>query len=475
MDFDDCEQLSGVSLKRWEKVTSEHILYEFNSLYPDIYLPNTLTIWSTLKSQGKPSDSGNTNNSTLDNINNSTVENSTLPIGEKITPNNRTRFLEREEATTKVRETPQLLVRKENLQNLRRSMQVKLPLLILFEVAIEYKSSTSFSQKETERDIGRAFNSNQKQINYINRLQETGDRSFATINRVSVKVNGVTVPISIEDPDNNNTSIKKSGVTLSSTNIIIIAVVTATTVLICCCTILFLNWKRINHGKSATITEPGQHMATIVQVPSGDEDISTLGDPTFIPGAMFGAKVEKDEATETVSHLSSAGYDYDMMAYGGTGDAQSISTAGGTKSAKANSIRSGLESRGSGSGSGRQTSTSSNISDLGLVRDASLSLFSDDASFERQYDEQEEIIEIVAPAGKLGVVIDTPNGGSPIVHAIKDTSILADKIRVGDTLISVDDEDTREMSAIKVSRLISTRSQNPSRVLVFLRKKVGDQ
>jgi hypothetical protein len=75
------------------------------------------------------------------------------------------------------------------------------------------------------------------------------------------------------------------------------------------------------------------------------------------------------------------------------------------------------------------------------------SIFSDDASFEEQYIESEQQVpfEITVPAGKLGVVIDTPNGGFPIVHAIKDTSILADRVRVGDRLVSVDGQDCTAM------------------------------
>ena len=40
----------------------------------------------------------------------------------------------------------------------------------------------------------------------------------------------------------------------------------------------------------------------------------------------------------------------------------------------------------------------------------------------------------------LGVVIDTPDEGAPVVHAIKDSSCIADQIKVGDKLIAVDDE-----------------------------------
>jgi len=47
--------------------------------------------------------------------------------------------------------------------------------------------------------------------------------------------------------------------------------------------------------------------------------------------------------------------------------------------------------------------------------------------------QREEYIEIYAPAGKLGVVIDTPMSSStPIVHAIKDTCPIKNEIVVSD-------------------------------------------
>ena len=74
-----------------------------------------------------------------------------------------------------------------------------------------------------------------------------------------------------------------------------------------------------------------------------------------------------------------------------------------------------------------------------------------------------------APAGKLGVVIDTPNDGAPIVHAVKDSSPIADKIQVGDKLVAVDDQDVRTMTAIQVSKLISKKSVNASRKMTVIR------
>ena len=84
------------------------------------------------------------------------------------------------------------------------------------------------------------------------------------------------------------------------------------------------------------------------------------------------------------------------------------------------------------------------------------------------------MIEVYAPPGKLGVVIDTPDEGAPVVHAIKDSSCIADQIKVGDKLIAVDDEDVRAMTAIKVSKMISRKSANPTRKLTIVRTTVSD-
>jgi len=91
----------------------------------------------------------------------------------------------------------------------------------------------------------------------------------------------------------------------------------------------------------------------------------------------------------------------------------------------------------------------------------------DEAAYGRS--RREEMIDIYAPAGKLGVVIDTPNDGAPIVHAVKDTSPIATKIQVGDRLVAVDDQDVRTMTAIQVSKLISKKSVNASRKMTVIR------
>ena len=172
--------------------------------------------------------------------------------------------------------------------------------------------------------------------------------------------------------------------------------------------------------------------------------------------------------------MISSDYDYNM-AYGGAGDIQSISTAGGMKSAVISKPLYYPKIAQAPYDVSRQSSISSKNSDPSSVSmKETLTLYSDDNSFERQYTEPEDRIEIVAPSGKLGIVIDTPNGGIPMIHAIKESSPLIDQVKVGDKLIMVDGIDTTSMSAIKVSRLISTRSDNSRRVLIILRYRSED-
>jgi hypothetical protein len=188
------------------------------------------------------------------------------------------------------------------------------------------------------------------------------------------------------------------------------------------------------------------------------DDISTLGDPMFAPGGMLMGGLEKDEVTASV------GDDYDYARQyrhyqvgrnpasvgGSTRDRDRLPSGDYTKSSSANSTT---------------------MSKLGRMGD---SLFADDASFEQQFAEQEENFDVVAPAGKLGMVIDTPNGGVPVVHAIKDTSVLGDRVRVGDRLLSVDGEECTAMTAMQVSKLISLKSEKPARVLVFARSRAHE-
>jgi hypothetical protein len=147
-------------------------------------------------------------------------------------------------------------------------------------------------------------------------------------------------------------------------------------------------------------------------------EVSTLGDPVFGGGGMNmnGGETHPDEQTASV------GNDYDYH-------------------------KQYLKSQ-------------------GIVSLDSEGRMSSDVSLEIQYGS--ERFEIRVPPGKLGMVIDTPNGGVPMVHAIKADSALSSQVKVGDRLIFVDGDDVTFMTAMQVSRLIALKADQ-QRDMVFLR------
>ena len=80
------------------------------------------------------------------------------------------------------------------------------------------------------------------------------------------------------------------------------------------------------------------------------------------------------------------------------------------------------------------------------------------------------MIDVHAPKGKLGLVVDAPDDAlTPVVHAVKDSCPIRDEICVGDRLVAVDDVDVREMTAVEVSRLLSRKSGQERRKLTIIR------
>jgi len=75
--------------------------------------------------------------------------------------------------------------------------------------------------------------------------------------------------------------------------------------------------------------------------------------------------------------------------------------------------------------------------------------------------------ECSAPAGKLGVSIDTVDG-QPVVHRVKESSPLHGMLQRLDIIISIDEIDTSTMSAADVT-LIMARRMGKERRITFLR------
>ena len=74
-----------------------------------------------------------------------------------------------------------------------------------------------------------------------------------------------------------------------------------------------------------------------------------------------------------------------------------------------------------------------------------------------------------APAGKLGIAIDTVNG-HPVVHRVRGDSPLSGVLRRLDVIAAIDDEDTLSMSAGDVTTLMA-RKMDQRRKITFIRGK----
>jgi len=80
------------------------------------------------------------------------------------------------------------------------------------------------------------------------------------------------------------------------------------------------------------------------------------------------------------------------------------------------------------------------------------------------------IIDIVAPAGKLGVVIDSlPEGGPAYVSEIKEGSRIKGEIQLGDKVIAIDGDDVSTMKAVHISLLLAKKSKQGMRKITVLR------
>jgi len=87
--------------------------------------------------------------------------------------------------------------------------------------------------------------------------------------------------------------------------------------------------------------------------------------------------------------------------------------------------------------------------------------------------EKSFIIDVIAPPGKIGVILaDDANSGpmkGPIVRTIKESSSMFDQMKVNDKMLAVDDEDVRSMTYQQVSNMISRKCANRTRKFTLFR------
>jgi hypothetical protein len=77
------------------------------------------------------------------------------------------------------------------------------------------------------------------------------------------------------------------------------------------------------------------------------------------------------------------------------------------------------------------------------------------------------VYDVFAPSGPIGIVVDTSKEG-PAVHSLKSTSPMLGLINPGDLIIALDDEDTRDMTAASLTRLMAKKSRAKERKITLL-------
>ena len=160
-------------------------------------------------------------------------------------------------------------------------------------------------------------------------------------------------------------------------------------------------------------------------------DVSTLGDP--IPQGMA-APTDASLAEETNISLP---YDYKVAAH----------------------ILPSVDESASYSFSEVSSNASSNAIDVQT----------DDDTLDAQYF-IEETIQVDAPPGMLGLVLEADKDGIATVCDMKQISPVADRVHIGDKLVAVNDVDVSGMPVDEVTSLIASKQDKNGRTLVFSRR-----
>jgi len=86
--------------------------------------------------------------------------------------------------------------------------------------------------------------------------------------------------------------------------------------------------------------------------------------------------------------------------------------------------------------------------------------------------QHEQTIDVVAPPGKLGVILGnrSPSTGGTVISEVRSTSVLAGMIQPGDLMIAVDGQDVRHFSVTEVTAVMA-RKYEYERTLTILRRK----
>ena len=78
-----------------------------------------------------------------------------------------------------------------------------------------------------------------------------------------------------------------------------------------------------------------------------------------------------------------------------------------------------------------------------------------------------EVLDLKLPPGTLGLILDSPDTGWPLVHDIKSFSVANGLLKVGDRLVSIEGKDVRTIKSTDMSAIMNKPHTNPRMVTIF--------
>ena len=395
--------------------------------------------------------------------------------------------------------------RHRNLQQTGDGSNSQQPLRVGLNVYVDFQSERD--DNDVADWVGDCFNSNSKRQRYIDRLKAANPTSFGILESTTVLIEGEkpeeeapAAPPLEDNPSSTSSSNTIWFYIASGAGVILVAFVIG--MLIC-----RKSKKRRRHelDKQHLQQQQQQYAKQEARVSGGggasgisfnnmgedegrwaaeinvdrQDDISTLGDPVGLPAMNMTTGAHGEDRTASVA----VNYDYEFLG-GGTMQRNRLPSAEDSDAFEVSN----------------NSSSILNVPQLAATH----AVFAEDASFDEVFNYEDGVghrartdtsdrhlvgnaasmdrtgsdmtvkhvkFRVDVPCGKLGMVIDTPDGGAPVVHAIKPDSVLADRVMMGDYLVEFDGEDVRHMSAVAVSQMISQKSEQ-ERVMYFVRRVV---
>ena len=316
-----------------------------------------------------------------------------------------------------IRIVPQYETLEVEVANITRDFNAEDNLLtIFFDVTVAIRSP--LQEHFLNRYVAGPFDSRTEQDDFIRYLQGSGCPEFESLTGVRFVLPAPTKGAALE---NDSTSAEAGLIAGLVAALCAVAILAGVFVFV-----------RTRRGHSPLLEEqdvqdesPTREGVEVVSEVAfrTNQDVSTLGDPIPRESSHAEGDIRGDASTDSFS------LDYDYQQAYVQGDPSTVS--------------------------GRSVS----------VEDMSQLIADDDT----QYQSVETTIEVDAPPGVLGLVLETNVDGIPVVHSIKPNSVLSENVRIGDRLLSVDGHDVSVMLASDVSKLIASKKDQPTRRFVFRR------